>query len=97
MYAAFYITTGYASSGGFEYFADWLISLGREDFEKAVDRPDRILELSHNCRHERTSMSRDGQACVRTGGRPGLERLGGCRRGARGREQIPLPELHRPA
>ncbi|MEV6039676.1 DUF4240 domain-containing protein [Nonomuraea sp. NPDC052116] len=70
MYAAFYITTGYASSDGFEYFADWLISLGREDFEKAVDCPDRILELSamqqldelsRNYRHERMSISRDGR------------------------------------
>jgi hypothetical protein len=70
MYAAFQITTGYASSDGFEYFADWLISLGREGFEKAVDCPDRLLELSamqqlaelsRNYRHERTSTSREGR------------------------------------
>ncbi|UBU14657.1 DUF4240 domain-containing protein [Nonomuraea gerenzanensis] len=70
MYAACWISIGYGSSDGFEYFTDWLISLGREDFEKVVDCPDRLMELpamqrldelSRNFRHERTSPSRGGR------------------------------------
>lgn len=45
MYAVCYYVAGFGSSDGFEYFVDWLISLGREAFEKVVDCPDRIVEL----------------------------------------------------
>ncbi|WP_187414787.1 DUF4240 domain-containing protein [Nonomuraea sp. PA05] len=70
LYAACWLFTGRGSSNAFEYFTTWLISLGREDFEQAVGCPDRLLELpatrrlvelSRNHRHERTTPSRDGR------------------------------------
>ncbi|MFB4278473.1 DUF4240 domain-containing protein [Nonomuraea sp. MTCD27] len=70
MYAACWTITGSGSSDGFEYFVDWLISLGRDSFDKVADVPDRIVqlpeiqrlfELSRNFSHERTSASRDGR------------------------------------
>lgn len=70
MYAAFWTVTGFGSSDGFEYFVNWLISLGRDAFEKVAGCPDRILELpeaqrllelSKNFSHERTTWSRDGR------------------------------------
>ncbi|NUP65037.1 MAG: DUF4240 domain-containing protein [Nonomuraea sp.] len=70
MYAVFWTITGFGSSDGFEYFVNWLISRGRESFEKVADCPDRILELpevqrvlelSKNFSHQRTSWSRDGR------------------------------------
>ncbi|MET8005730.1 DUF4240 domain-containing protein [Nonomuraea glycinis] len=69
MYAVFWTITGFGSSDGFEYFVNWLISLGREAFEKVADCPDRILELpevqrimelTKNFSHRRTTWSRDG-------------------------------------
>ncbi|MEV4887928.1 DUF4240 domain-containing protein [Nonomuraea sp. NPDC055795] len=69
MYAVCWTITGFGSSDGFEYFVDWLISLGRETFEKITECPDRILELpevqrlfelSRTYSHERTSVSKDG-------------------------------------
>ncbi|TDD12452.1 DUF4240 domain-containing protein [Nonomuraea deserti] len=70
MYAVFWTITGFGSSDGFEYFVNWLISLGREAFEKVADCPDRILELPEaqrimelmkNFSHRRTTWSRDGK------------------------------------
>ncbi|PZG16682.1 DUF4240 domain-containing protein [Nonomuraea aridisoli] len=70
MYAVFWTVTGFGSSDGFEYFVNWLISLGRDTFEKIADCPDRILELPEIQRlfelartfsHERTSRSRNGR------------------------------------
>ncbi|MFI6316889.1 DUF4240 domain-containing protein [Nonomuraea sp. NPDC050556] len=69
MYAVCWTVAGSGSSDGFEYFVDWLISLGRETFEKITGCPDRILELpevqrlfelSRTYCHERTSVSEDG-------------------------------------
>ncbi|MFI9550392.1 DUF4240 domain-containing protein [Nonomuraea endophytica] len=69
MYAVCWTITGFGSSDGFEYFVDWLISLGRDAYEKIAECPDRILELpqvqrlfelSGNYSHERTSVSQDG-------------------------------------
>jgi hypothetical protein len=69
MYAVCWTITGFGSSNGFEYFVSWLISLGRDTFEKIAACPDRILELpevqrlfelSRNFSHERTSLSADG-------------------------------------
>ncbi|WP_346102374.1 DUF4240 domain-containing protein, partial [Nonomuraea maheshkhaliensis] len=70
LYAVFWTITGFGSSDGFEYFVSWLISRGRDAFEKVADCPDRILELpevqrlfelSKNFSHERTTWSRDGK------------------------------------
>ncbi|MET9250432.1 DUF4240 domain-containing protein [Nonomuraea sp. NPDC003709] len=70
MYAVFWTVTGFGSSDGFEYFVNWLISLGRDAFEKVADCPDRILELPEvqrlfelmrNFSHERTTWSGDGR------------------------------------
>ncbi|MGW3342847.1 DUF4240 domain-containing protein [Nonomuraea rubra] len=64
LYAVCMAITGGGSSNTFEFFADWLISLGRDDFEKVVGCPDRVLELpavqrlhelSRTYRHERTT------------------------------------------
>ncbi|MFF4198081.1 DUF4240 domain-containing protein [Nonomuraea sp. NPDC001831] len=69
MYAACWTITGFGSSDGFEYFVDWLISLGRDAFGKVTECPDRLVELpevqrlfelSRNFSHERTSASKDG-------------------------------------
>ncbi|MEV1169955.1 DUF4240 domain-containing protein [Nonomuraea sp. NPDC049784] len=69
LYAVFWTITGFGSSDGFEYFVNWLISLGRDASEKVSDCPDRILELpevqrlfelSRNFSHRRTTWSRDG-------------------------------------
>lgn len=70
MYAVFWTLTGFGSSDGFEYFVSWLISRGREAFEKVADCPDRLLELPEvqhlialmkNFAHRRTTWSRDGR------------------------------------
>jgi hypothetical protein len=70
MYAVCWTITGSGSSDGFECFVNWLISLGRDAFEKVADCPDRILELpevqrlhelSRNFSHEETTWSRDGE------------------------------------
>ncbi|MEU7896919.1 DUF4240 domain-containing protein [Nonomuraea sp. NPDC049152] len=45
MYALFCIVFDGPSTDGFEYFVNWLVSLGRETFEMVVDRPDRVVEL----------------------------------------------------
>ncbi|MFI6920863.1 DUF4240 domain-containing protein [Nonomuraea spiralis] len=69
LYAACWTITGFGSSAGFEYFVDWLISLGRDVFEKLTERPDRLVELpevqrlfelSWNFSHRRISASEDG-------------------------------------
>ncbi|MFI6291246.1 DUF4240 domain-containing protein [Nonomuraea sp. NPDC050790] len=69
MYAVCWTIIGSGSSDGFEYFVTWLISLGRDSYEKVTECPDRILELpqvqrlselSRNYCHERTSVSADG-------------------------------------
>lgn len=70
MYAVFWTITGFGSSDGFEYFVNWLISRGRDAFEKVADCPDRIVELpevqrlfelSKTFSHERTTWGRNGE------------------------------------
>ncbi|GGT47328.1 DUF4240 domain-containing protein [Nonomuraea spiralis] len=70
MYAVYWTITGFGSSDGFEYFVSWLISRGRDAFEKVADCPDRILELPDvqrlfewmkNFVHRRTTWSSDGR------------------------------------
>ncbi|WP_049564518.1 DUF4240 domain-containing protein [Nonomuraea sp. SBT364] len=74
MYAVCWTITGYGSSNGFEYFVHWLISLGRESFERVTGCPDlvlelpevqRLFELSRNFIHERSSLSADGALRLR--------------------------------
>jgi hypothetical protein len=69
MYAVCCTFTGYGSSDSFEYFVHWLISLGRDAFEKVADCPDRtlelpeirrLLELQRGYLRLRTSWSDDG-------------------------------------
>ena len=43
LWAAAYIINGGCSDDGFEYFRGWLISRGREVFEKAVDDPGSLV------------------------------------------------------
>lgn len=45
LYAAYWFVFGFGSLDGFEYFVAWLISLGREPFEKVLDCPDGLIEL----------------------------------------------------
>jgi hypothetical protein len=44
LYGAVYIIAGGCSDNGFEYFRYWLISRGREWFEKAVQNPDDLAD-----------------------------------------------------
>ncbi|MFF5211400.1 DUF4240 domain-containing protein [Streptosporangium sp. NPDC000396] len=46
MYAAYWSVFGMGSTDGFEYFVYWLMSLGREAFERVTECPDRVIELS---------------------------------------------------
>ncbi|MFG6199657.1 DUF4240 domain-containing protein [Nonomuraea sp. JJY05] len=45
LYAAYWFVFGSGSLDGFEYFVNWLVSLGRETFESVTDCPDRLIEL----------------------------------------------------
>ncbi|MEV0591153.1 DUF4240 domain-containing protein [Nonomuraea cavernae] len=45
LYAAYWFVFGMGSLDGFEYFVDWLISLGRATFEDVADCPDCLIEL----------------------------------------------------
>ncbi|MEV4367230.1 DUF4240 domain-containing protein [Nonomuraea sp. NPDC049637] len=51
LYAAHWFVFGSGSLDGFEYFVSWLISLGRESFEKVADCPDLLIELPQVLRH----------------------------------------------
>lgn len=45
LWAAAYVINGGCSDDCFEYFRNYLISLGRERFEKAVEDPDSLAEI----------------------------------------------------
>ncbi|MER7501236.1 DUF4240 domain-containing protein [Nonomuraea pusilla] len=45
LYAAYWFVFRMGSLDGFEYFVNWLVSLGRETFEAVVDCPDRLIEV----------------------------------------------------
>lgn len=45
LWAAAYIIFGGCSDDGFDYFRAWLISKGREVYEKALENPDSLLEV----------------------------------------------------
>ena len=45
LWGAAYIINGGCSDDGFRYFRDWLISEGREVFEKALASPDSLADL----------------------------------------------------
>ncbi|MFE6787867.1 DUF4240 domain-containing protein [Streptomyces sp. NPDC057680] len=45
LWAAAYIANGGCSDDGFDYFRGWLITQGREVFERAVADPDALAEL----------------------------------------------------
>ncbi|MFI6918637.1 DUF4240 domain-containing protein [Nonomuraea spiralis] len=45
LYAAYWFVFRMGSLDGFEYFVNWLVSLGRETFEAVTDCPDRLIEL----------------------------------------------------
>ncbi|WP_214107548.1 DUF4240 domain-containing protein [Acrocarpospora catenulata] len=45
MFAVYWAITNRVSSDGFEYFVNWLISLGRDAFEKVATCPDLIFEV----------------------------------------------------
>ncbi|GAA0982473.1 hypothetical protein GCM10009555_052470 [Acrocarpospora macrocephala] len=44
LYAAYWFVFGSTSFDWFEYFVNWLISLGRATFEPVADCPDRLIE-----------------------------------------------------
>lgn len=69
LYAACWMITTSGSSDGFEYFVDWLISLGRDAFDKVmecadhiIDLPEvqRLFELSRTFTRRQVSRSKDG-------------------------------------
>ena len=45
LWGAAYVMNGGCSDDGFRYFRDWLISEGREVFERALANPDSLAEL----------------------------------------------------
>jgi hypothetical protein len=45
LWAAAYLINGGASDDGFEYFRGWLITQGREVFERAVADPDSLADV----------------------------------------------------
>ena len=45
LWAAAYLIQGGCSDDGFEYFCDWLISLGKHRFEAALRNPDSLAEV----------------------------------------------------
>ncbi|MEV7013754.1 DUF4240 domain-containing protein [Streptosporangium sp. NPDC051022] len=45
MYAVYCCTVGWGSLNGFEYFVSWLVSLGREPFERVAECADEAIEL----------------------------------------------------
>ncbi|MGW3366108.1 DUF4240 domain-containing protein [Streptosporangium canum] len=45
MYAAYWFVFSSGSTDGFEYFVHWLMSLGREAFERVAECPDEVIEL----------------------------------------------------
>ncbi|MEW1842866.1 DUF4240 domain-containing protein [Nonomuraea angiospora] len=45
LYAAYWFVFQKGSLNGFEYFVNWLISLGRSIFEQVADCPDRLIEV----------------------------------------------------
>ena len=45
LWAAAYLINGGASDDGFEYFRGWLITQGREVFERAVAAPDSLADV----------------------------------------------------
>ncbi|MEU6713172.1 DUF4240 domain-containing protein [Nonomuraea sp. NPDC046802] len=45
LYAAYWFVLGLGSLDGFEYFVNWLASLGRETYETVTDCPDKLIEL----------------------------------------------------
>ncbi|MEV4160814.1 DUF4240 domain-containing protein [Nonomuraea dietziae] len=60
MYALYRPMLGSYSSDGFEYFVNWLVSLGREAFETVADCPDGAVELpqvSHVLELQRSALN----------------------------------------
>ncbi len=47
LWAAAYIINGGCSDDGFDYFCDWLISEGREVFERAIQDAESLESLPH--------------------------------------------------
>ncbi|MEU8381103.1 DUF4240 domain-containing protein [Streptosporangium sp. NPDC048865] len=45
MYAVYRALIGWGSLDGFEYFVNWLVSLGRPAFERVATAQDRVIEL----------------------------------------------------
>ncbi|SNS87264.1 Protein of unknown function [Streptosporangium subroseum] len=45
LYAVYCSVLGWGSLDGFEYFANWLVSLGRTAFEQVAAIPDSVIEL----------------------------------------------------
>ncbi len=45
LWAAAYLIQGGCSDDGFEYFCDWLISLGKDRFEAALRNPDSLADV----------------------------------------------------
>jgi hypothetical protein len=46
LWGAAYIINGGCSDDGFEYFRGWLIGMGREAFEEALEDPDSLIEVA---------------------------------------------------
>jgi hypothetical protein len=47
LWGAAYVMNGGCSDDGFRYFRDWLISEGREVFERALANPESLADLPH--------------------------------------------------
>ncbi|GAA3441757.1 DUF4240 domain-containing protein [Planomonospora venezuelensis] len=45
LYAVYCSALGWGSLDGFEYFANWIVSLGREPYEQVAECPDTAIEL----------------------------------------------------
>ncbi len=45
LWGAAYIINGGCSDDGFDYFRSWLISLGRQRFERALERPEALADF----------------------------------------------------
>jgi hypothetical protein len=46
LWAAAYLVNGGCSDDGFDYFRGWLLTQGRAAFERAVDDPDTLADLT---------------------------------------------------
>jgi hypothetical protein len=63
LWGAAYVMNGGCSDDGFRYFRDWLISEGREVFERALSNPDSLSELQ---RREYFDLESFGYVALKT-------------------------------